>query len=130
MTTLVAALVAATAALLVAVIERIWVARNERERWELSDKRQVYARFLAACSGTWLQQLIGDINHEAAFHQLAELAFRRAELELVAVRKVRAAAAALFDEALASELGKNSQSFRRLEQTFIEVAREDLGYRS
>lgn len=65
MTTLIVALIAATAALLVTIVERVWVARDERRRWELADKRQVYANFLSASSEYWLSHLLTEIDLSA-----------------------------------------------------------------
>jgi hypothetical protein len=48
MDTIIAALIAAVVALLVTIVERILLRRDERRKWEISERRTVYARFLAA----------------------------------------------------------------------------------
>lgn len=129
--TLVAAVVAAVVALTVAVLDRRWIARDERERWERADKRQVYARFLGGTSAAWSGHLLGGMDPDAVYGRLEQLVLRRAELELVATPQVRAAAAALFDAALnEKQISEAPQVFRGLEKTFIDACREDLGYRS
>ncbi len=112
------------------MVDRRLVARDERQRWERSDKRQVYARFLSASSEMWSGHLLRQIDAEDAYRRIEQLVQRRSELDLVATQQVRAAAATLFDEALnEDQSSERSQAFRRLEETFIEVARDDLGYR-
>ncbi len=122
MTALVAALVGAFTALVVAVIERRLVARDERR----TDRRKVYAEFLAAC----LQALVPLRFEKEEGHRRREvLAIRHAEVMLIAPKEVRDAAEAL-TWWIAKDSGGNGDlgDYTTARKRFLEAARRDLGY--
>lgn len=131
-TALVGALIAAAAALLVTIVERLLLARDERRRWEVADKRRVYAEFLSACTeytGGLLLTEVRDVDPWIPFRRTEMLALRRAELELVAPPDVGAAADELLQGVLEERKDPaGARVVRGLEKAFLEVARRDLGY--
>lgn len=134
-----AALVGAVSAFVVTVFDRRLAARDERQRWELVDKRSVYAQFLGACSEASLAQLfLSDIQPETAYRRLEVVVLRRAELKLVATPEVREAADELFYKVVSVEAATKEgrtdddaaldEKLESLEAKFTEAVRRDLGY--
>lgn len=124
METIVAALIAATVALLVAVIDRRLVAREEHLRWERTERRQVYGRFLGAVYVLGQAEAAGA----ATPHQIEEVGASYCELELIAGREVGPLALAMvqlsFDRAPAMATVEQMSDLRiRLAQ----AARRELG---
>ena len=134
MPTVVAALIAAAVALLVTVVERRWVARDERRRWELVDKRQVYARFLGAISDPGLIWELWSDDHKESLRKsgidpnraVMTMATAWAEVELTAENEVFLAALALTGRMRSPEK-LQGEEFQQLRSRFTEAARRELG---
>lgn len=123
-TTLVAALIAAAAALAVMVFDRVWSAREQRR----AERRRVYAQFLGACWEAWGGHLFSE---QVAAERLQAVAVRVAEVQLVAPEEVKDAATTLA-EVLVRQVGleeKLSADFASLYTALVRAARRDLGER-
>lgn len=125
-TILVAALIAAAASLLVAIVDRKFVARDERRRWERTDKRRVYAEFLGAATEYFAGNLLRTVDTATVYRRLETLVRRRAEVDLVGSTGVRSAAGALFTGLMSEDV--DDRLTRELEKNFIAAARHDLDY--
>jgi hypothetical protein len=121
--TLVAALITATVALLITVMERVWIMRGERR----ADRRRVYARFLGACWEALSAELFLEGSPEVAIQRTEAVATGLAEVELVAPPAVQKVAGQLAVLALERE---RRDEFGSLRRKFLDAARRDLGERS
>lgn len=124
MSVLVVALTAATAALLVTIVERVWVARDERRRWERADRRVVYAKFWNA----WFRLAMTANTNKPVELAKEELGLAFGELQLVAAQPVVIAADALVNRLLPTEPAHTRIEALQLREHFIDAARRDLGY--
>lgn len=123
-TTLVAALIAASAALAVMVVDRTWSAREQRR----AERRRIYAEFLGACWEAWGGH---QFSEQVAAERMQGVAVRLAEVQLVAPEEVDDVATVLA-EVLVRQVDleeKLSEDFVCLYTAFVEAARRDVGVR-
>lgn len=132
-----AALIAAAVALVVSLFERMSGRRDERKRWEASDRRVVYARFLSEAYDVGVREIQrSKLPGDPARRQLHEEAYDRllttyAEVLLVGGNDVAFAARAVLDRCLdydpkTDDPYSPEDEGRRL--AFAEAARLELGH--
>lgn len=126
---LVAASLGAAASIYAAVWDRRRATEDERHRWEVADRRQVYARFLTAEGHLALQNFQ---RHRAGVDRIEgsamlELIAAMNEVDLAGGPEAIRAAHRIFDDTMNPDEPEDLDQSTPLRWDFIDAARADLG---